>query len=363
MFLEFLPISLLLTLIFCFILIKLDKIAAKKGVANVRNSPQTLHRKSISRFGGVAILGALMISTLMAEYTWENSLYYQVGIISLPAFFIGFLDDIRLELNPYIRMILILPVPILYFYYFDLRITNLDIGFLDSFLNIEIFALFFLCFSIVGMINAFNLVDGINGLLGSYILSIIASLKIVEYATGGPIFSIDDDFRIFTNILLGALFGFLLLNFPSGRIFLGDAGAYYLGALVCFGLIYAHLQNISTSSPWVVFCLLMYPFTDLVFSVFRKRIVLGEDPLKPDAMHLHHVIFKRLNKLNFKNNRTKHFFTVIFITIFNLPYLCLSLYFLNNAYILITIFISYFFTYLLLYFSLSPRFLIKNDKK
>ena len=71
-------------------------------------------------------------------------------------------------------------------------------------------------------------------------------------------------------------------------------------------------------------CILAYPFTDLAFSVFRKKFIMGGDPLQPDALHLHHVVYKRFKKLKFRKDRAKHFFTVIFISVFNLPYLCLS---------------------------------------
>ena len=359
MYLEFMPAAAILSFCLCLFLIYLDKRAVKSGDSNLRNSPQTLHTKSVSRFGGVAILISLAITSYLAGYNWNNSIYFQVGVLALPAFLVGFFDDLKISVQPWRRILLLTPVPIIYFYYFDLQVLNLDIGFLDNFLEIEFFALLFICFSIVGMTNAFNLIDGINGLLVTYLLSILLALNIVEGAIG-PIFEIADEFRVYTNILLGSLFGFLILNYPFGKIFMGDAGAYYLGALVCFGLIHAHLEN--NSSPWIVMCLLCYPFTDLCFSVFRKKIILGTKAMQPDAEHLHHIIFKRLGKLKFKHERAKHFFTVLFITLFNLPYLCLSLYFLNNSIVLMFITIAYVISYLLIYFSLSPRFLLSNEK-
>ena len=259
-----------------------------------------------------------------------------------------------------IRLIFLLPVPIMYFYYFELKVLNLDLGVLDNFLEFEILALLFLCFAIIGMTNAFNLIDGINGLLVSYLISILFALNVVEYATGNPVFQIADEFRLYTNLLLGALLGFFVLNFPFGKIFMGDAGAYFLGAIVCWGLIYAHLEN--GNSPWAVMCVLAYPFTDLAFSVIRRKFVTGGDAMQPDAEHLHHVIYKRMKKLKFRHERARHFFTVIFITLFNLPYLCATMYFAENTPALMAIFATYIFSYLLIYFALSPRFLMSNEK-
>ena len=154
----------------------------------------------------------------------------------------------KVNIKPFVRLFCLLPVPILYYFYFDLRVVSLDIAPFDNFLEFKIMALLFLCFAILGMINAFNLIDGINGQLGSYLISILAALNIVEYATGESVFIISSEFRQLTNLLLGSLLGFFALNFPFGKIFMGDAGAYFLGALVCWGLIHVHLEN--QNSPW-----------------------------------------------------------------------------------------------------------------
>jgi UDP-N-acetylmuramyl pentapeptide phosphotransferase/UDP-N-acetylglucosamine-1-phosphate transferase len=252
-----------------------------------------------------------------------------------------------------------LPVPILFFYFADIKVTDLDLGYFDDFLEIEFLALIFLCFAIVGMMNAFNLIDGINGQLSSYLVSIIIALKVIENISGAGL-PLSDEFRYFTNILLGALAGFFLLNL-FGKIFLGDAGAYFLGSIVCFGLIEAQQSN--NLSPWAVMLILAYPFTDLIFSVLRRRFITGGDAMQPDAEHLHHVIYKRFETIQFRHDRARHFFTIVFLTIFNFPYIASAVYFSDNTAALISIFIVYVLSYLLIYFSLSPRFLLSNDKK
>ena len=213
MYLDYFPAGFITSFLLCLGLIFLDKKAAASGDVNLRPTPQTLHEKSISRFGGVAVILSMTLVLIMAGYGWSNSLYFQVGILTLPAFLIGFLDDLKVNIKPMIRLIFLLPVPIMYFYYFDLKVLNLDLGVLDSFLEFEALALLFLCFAIIGMTNAFNLIDGINGQLVSYLISILLALNIVEYATGNPVFQIADEFRLYTNLLLGALLGFFDLIF------------------------------------------------------------------------------------------------------------------------------------------------------
>ena len=130
---------------------------------------------------------------------------------------------------------------------------------------------------------------------------------------------------------------------------------------MCFGLIEAQQSN--NLSPWAVMLILAYPFTDLIFSVLRRRFITGGDAMQPDAEHLHHVIYKRFETLNFRRDRARHFLTIVFLTIFNFPYIASAGYFSNNTLALISIFIVYILSYLLIYFSLSPRFLISDEKK
>lgn len=361
MFFGFVPLSFIISLVFCFILIYLDRRASEKGDINVRKSAQTLHKKSVSRFGGVSIYISSFVTvlfTMFAGLEWEYSGTLILFLCCFPAFLVGFLDDLKFKIHPRSRLILLLPVPILFYYYTGISVTSLDLGFLDDFLEIEFFALLFLCFAIVGMMNAFNLIDGINGQLSSYLISIILALKFIEWISGNTI-ELSAEFRYSTNILLGSLAGFFILNL-FGKIFLGDAGAYFLGSIVCIALIFAQQQN--DLSPWSVMLILSYPFTDLLFSVLRRKMITGGDALQPDAEHLHHVVYKRFKKINFKKDRARHFFTIVFLTIFNFPYIASAVYFANNTLALMSIFAVYVLSYLLIYFALSPRFLLRDEK-
>ena len=359
MFVGYAPLSFILSVALCAFLIFLDRKAASIGDVNIRDSAQTLHKKSISRFGGVAIYLSAIITTYIFGFNWANSAAFLVMLFCLPAFLVGFLDDLKFNIDPKLRMLLLLPVPMLFFYFGGIQVTDLHLGYFDDFLEVEILALFFLCFAVIGMMNAFNLIDGINGQLSSYLLSIIIALKVVESLSGTSV-ELTSEYRYFTNILLGSLLGFFILNL-FGKIFLGDAGAYFLGAIVCYALIDAQQDN--DFSPWAVMLMLAYPFTDLIFSVVRRKFITGGDAMQPDAEHLHHVIYKRFKKLNFRHDRARHLLTVVFLTIFNFPYIASAVYFADNTPALVSIFIVYILSYLLIYFSLSPRFLISNDKK
>ena len=123
-----------------------------------------------------------------------------------------------------------IPTPILFFYVLDVRVESVAIHFIDDLLRIEFIGLAFLIFSVIGIINAFNIIDGFNGLLLSYVMTVLISL-IIGYEEGSGILST----AIWLLYFLLSL-EFLYSIFLFGKIFLGDAGAYLLGALVPIGL-------------------------------------------------------------------------------------------------------------------------------
>ena len=349
--------SFFISFLTCILLIYLDKLAERKGDLNLRQSPQTLHSKSISRFGGVAVAISLITVLFFKGYGIDNSLFFLAITCCLPAFLAGYLDDLKIDLIPTQRLLMLVPVPILFFYFTNLEVRSLNLGIYDDFLNIDFFAIFFLVFAIVGMINAFNLIDGVNGLLGAYIFSILIALQVRDQFFAEELFYLAD-YPIILQILTGALLGFFVLNI-FGKIFMGDAGSYFLGALVCWVLI--HQYQTINASAWSVMLLLSYPFTDLVFSVVRRKFITKNDPLQPDSMHLHHVLLKRIGKLNFKKDRAKHLMVALALFIFNLPYQIAAVYYYKNSTLLMFVFAFYILSYLLFYFSLSPRFLLRKE--
>ena len=110
-------------------------------------------------------------------------------------------------------------------------IENTGIGFLNRFLEIDIFALFFVCLCFLFIINGSNLIDGYNGLLGIHSLIILINLFFVNYLNGNS----DLAFFIFSFILIMTIF--LKYNFPKANIFLGDSGSYFLGTFIAISAI------------------------------------------------------------------------------------------------------------------------------
>jgi len=314
-----------------------------------RNSPQTFHKKSTSRMGGLVLFISLCFWYLL-DYKNIDIVFLLILISCLPVFIAGLLDDLFFNIKPYQRILLMIPTPILLFYLVGIEIRFVDIGFIDMVLGFDTFALVFMIFAFVGIANSFNIIDGFNALLLGYCFTIFVTLYLFGNATVNLYF--------FMYPILFALLGIFTLNL-FGKIFLGDAGAYFIGVLIAVGLI-IHQQT-NDLSPWYVFLMLIYPITEVLFSFIRKAFVRGKSALQPDGLHFHMLIYKRVSKkIGFRKVRVRHLIVTIFIVSINLPFMVSANMFSTNSYALMLISFWYLLVYALIYFILLPKYIFRQ---
>ena len=156
-------------------LILLDMLLVRVGIKNLRDSPQTLHVQSVSRFGGIAIFLSLLIASNLSNES-EYEFLRKLLLCTSPVFLVGFIDDMKISIPPIIRLMLIIPSALLCYYFLGTKAENLEIPLLDYLFQFELFAIVFICIALSGMINAFNMLDGINGLLLLFCLSTCISI-------------------------------------------------------------------------------------------------------------------------------------------------------------------------------------------
>jgi UDP-N-acetylmuramyl pentapeptide phosphotransferase/UDP-N-acetylglucosamine-1-phosphate transferase len=168
----------------------------------------------------------------------------------------------------------------------DARITQVDLPLVDRFLAFHPISFAFTIFAITGVANAVNVIDGLNGLSG--INGLLASIGLA--AIGWVV----DDVFIFQSacLLAGAIAGFFAVNFPSGRIFLGDGGAYLIGLLLALLSVMLVHRNIEVSA-WFPLVLLWYPIWETLYSMYRRK-VRGRSTGSADALHLHTLVYRRI---------------------------------------------------------------------
>ena len=143
----------------------------------------------------------------------------------------------------------------------------------------------FTVLAIASLSNAFNIIDGLNGL--SIGTALIMSLTIAVLATHGN----DSIMMVLATCLAASLFGVFLFNFPFGKIFVGDGGAYFMGAMIAGNGCFAPERN-DVVSPYASAIIVIYPFYELMRSFLRRLVGDGAAPMQPDNKHLHSMMFR-----------------------------------------------------------------------
>lgn len=274
------------------------------------------HEKVIPTLGGLAIFAGFMISSSLTITGLGNFNYnYLVGALMI-IFFIGIKDDILITAPIKKLMGQLLAAGILVVLG-GVRITSMY-GFLGiDQLTPEISATLTV-FTLVVIMNGFNLIDGINWLSAG--VSVIVSLFLgVWFFISGYL-----DLAIISASLIGSLFGFLWFNKTPAKIFMGDTGSLILGLIIGVQTIYFIQLNPNSvwslnSVPILAFGILIVPLFDTL-RVFIFRALKGKSPLNPDKNHIHH----RLLELGFSHMKAS-----VTIMTFNVLFV-IGIYFLRN---------------------------------
>lgn len=245
------------------------------------DKPQRFHTDNTSRAGGVGIFIAC-VSACVVFFGFDKPI---LGLLfgSLIIFLSGLAEDFSSALSPKLRLLLQCFGAFLACYTMHTYISDLSLGFTFPYMAGMLFSIF----ALVGVTNATNIIDGFNGLASGVCLLIFIAIAIVAYEV--------QDWDIFQIAFLStaAILGFFVLNFPYGKIFLGDGGAYFLGFLAGF-LLVALTQNPSNGvSAWFGLSLMIYPVWEVLFSIFRRKRQKAH-AMQPDSLHLHTLIFARL---------------------------------------------------------------------
>jgi UDP-N-acetylmuramyl pentapeptide phosphotransferase/UDP-N-acetylglucosamine-1-phosphate transferase len=158
---------------------------------------------------------------------------------------------------------------------------------INQLLSISVISIALSVVAITGLTNAFNIIDGFNGLA-----SMVAIISLL--AIGYIAFKVNDPILASTClIVIGAIGGFFVWNYPRGLIFLGDGGAYLVGFLIATLSILLVNRN-PTVSPWFALLVNAYPIFETLFTIWRRSVHQGKNPGLPDGAHFHSLIYRRL---------------------------------------------------------------------
>lgn len=293
------------------------------------DKPQRFHDTHTPRAGGIGIFTA----NLLLFFTPLGWKFILAGIF---AFLSGLLEDISGNLSPKVRLILQTLSALIGAFLLGAVLQHTE-----TFSLPYPIAVLFAVFAVVGMTNAINIIDGFNGLAGGVSLMILLSFL-------GVAIDVGDSFLV--DILLiniGALIGFLLFNYPKGKIFMGDGGAYFIGFIIAESAILLYERNYQLISSFYILATLIYPVWEVLFSIYRRVVINKTSPFHPDKAHLHTLINRRITKSNHK--------TSLFIWIANIPFLLIAISFYNSKFILIGVCALFATLYVIAYINLGKR--------
>ena len=243
---------------------------------------QAAHSNPTLRFGGVACFLAILFGSFTADA--GSSITLMLVGAGAPLFIVGLLEDFGIHMSPKKRLVAIAISVLCAIYIFQISINHVGVPGLDLLLSFSAFAVLFTVFAVSGVVNAFNLIDGINGLASYTAATAAFSLSVIAFGMG------HQDLQDVSILIMLSALGFFAVNYPLGRIFLGDAGAYFLGfILVCVALILCHRQP--EISPFAILLVFFWPVADTCLAIWR-RLRLSTPHDRPDRLHFHQLVMR-----------------------------------------------------------------------
>ena len=342
-----LAIAVLVSLSTAVLLVVTEKWHGRFSSDHAGSGPQKLHTGAVPRVGGIAIMIGFAIALLVAKITLPLGEQVTAPVWLILALFVpfavGLCEDLTQKFGPISRLLATFAGAALAYFFCGASIARFDVPFVDALLALHpAFAFVFTLFCVGGIAHAFNLADGLNGLLVGLGLTASIAIATVAYLTG-------DVFVLVALIALaGAISGFAILNFPRAWLFAGDGGAYLVGsALAIFAMLLCVRQP--TVSPWFAFAMVLYPFTDTTYAIYR-RWRSGRPIMSPDAEHLHSLLALRF-KARF-GERGRNLASVAIVAV-SVIFVGASVSVYSNTSILAALAALYAFVYVTAYRSIS----------
>ena len=280
-------------------------------VGNEIDTVQRIHHQYVPPLGGVIIF---MIFYLYLKTFNSNSFFLHLSVFlpGLLIIIVSVIEDLFANIKPSLRFITIFFSSFIFVYFYQEQLPILDISFIkivfNKFVWIEIL---FYSLGLTALANGFNMIDGMNGLAGFNGLSILIGIA--------SVLLINNQFDLLSEeitMLIILLVIFLFFNFPFGKIFLGDSGAYWIGWILGVMVIYLYSNN--DFNTWGAVLLIFYPLFEVIFSTLRKFIQY-KNPLLPDEQHLHLKLYYTIKGPARRSQQFNSFTTLCLMPLWFLP--------------------------------------------
>lgn len=247
---------------------------------------QAAHVDPAPRVGGIGIYLALLVAWSLVADRDASQIIATLLVAGAPALGAGLLEDLTRRTGVRVRFAATLASGAAAWWASGVALTRVDVPLIDAVLAIAPVAVFFTAFAVAGMANAINMIDGFHGLASGTTTLALGALAFIAAQAG--------DFPLATvAILLAAtIAGFWLVNFPWGKLFLGDGGAYFAGFALGWIAVLLPVRNADVS-PWASLLVCAYPVLEVLYSIGR-RWAGRTCATRPDCRHLHSLVARRI---------------------------------------------------------------------
>jgi UDP-GlcNAc:undecaprenyl-phosphate/decaprenyl-phosphate GlcNAc-1-phosphate transferase len=276
----------LVSVMICTVMVILGRVQPRlSGRVADLSSVQAMHVNLTPRVGGIGIFAAILISILFAPQAAQDN-YLRFVLATSPLFVTGLIEDLGYGISPRGRLLAAMIASLAVVLLLEIWMPRTGIPGLDVVASHWAIGIPLTLLVTAGVANGFNLIDGVNGLAGVTAIGAAIALALIAHEAGY------ERMVPLATMVAAAVLGFLLLNYPFGRIFLGDAGAYTLGfVLSWFGV--AILFHVPTASPWAILLTVFWPVADTLLAVYR-RSRRNLPTMAPDRLHVHQLVMRAL---------------------------------------------------------------------
>ncbi len=363
-----LAFAFLLSLLLTFILVRYSFLHNSFSTDYDLDGVQKFHVNPVPRIGGVALVFGL-VGAFIVRYLKDSDVAnfcFLLLISAMPAFLFGLLEDLTKRIGVKIRLLAVIFSALMAGYFLESWLLSVQIFGIDNLiLAYPMVSILITCFAVAGVSNAFNIIDGYNGLSSMVGFIILGGIFYVAFQLG------DFSIMIAALALMGAILGFLIFNYPRGLIFLGDGGAYLIGFWIAELSILLTARH-SEVSKWFPLLLCAYPIVETLFTIYRRIIIQRTHPGMPDAAHLHQMIYKRIVRWEVSSNDSRD---IVIRNSLTAPYLWVltslavipAVLFWDNVWALRAFTLLFLLSYILLYRRLVlfkvPAWLIINQRR
>ena len=253
---------------------------------------QKFHTAPTPRIGGIPIVLGLIVAWGKAPSDIQNMLT-PILFAGMPAFIFGVAEDVTKRVGVMQRLLATMASGLLAWWITDYSLSRVDIWGMDWVMTYTVVSVIFTAFAVGGVANSINIIDGFNGLASTTSTLAFLGYAMIAWRVG------DAQLAGVSLVLAACVWGFFWVNWPLGKLFLGDGGSYFVGFSIGWVAVMLIERNPSVSA-FAALLVCAHPVTEVLFSIYRRKIK-KMNPGQPDRLHFHSLVKQRYVRRWFPN--------------------------------------------------------------